>query len=104
MQFAVERKRAVQHFGIGTQMVSPEVLADYDNSGRARTVFSVLESTSFERRNSKDRKEIRGHADAGNPFRCPRSAQRKASAGLIENRDLFETAGGHATPESPQCP
>src|SRR6266478_1826546 len=91
MQLAVERKGAVQHPGIGTQMVSPELLADYDNSGRARAIFSGLKSTSFERRNAKDRKEIRAHADAGNPFRRPNSAQRKASASLIENCDLFET-------------
>src|SRR5437879_11903608 len=72
-------------------MVSPELLADYNNSGCARTVFSGLKSTSLERRNAQDRKEIRAHADAGNPFRRPHSAQRKAFASLIENRDLFET-------------
>ena len=78
-------------FGIGIQMVPPELLADYDNSGCARTVFPGLKSTSFERGNAKDRKEIRAHAHAGNPFRRSHSAQRKAAASTIKNRNLFET-------------
>src|SRR2546421_6910834 len=91
MQLTVEPKRAVQYLGIGTQMVSPELLTDYNNSGCAWTVFSGLKSTSSERCNAKDRKEIRAHTHAGNPFRCPHSAQRKAATSTIENRNLFET-------------
>src|SRR5215475_391322 len=90
MLLAVERKCLVQHFGIGTQMVSPELLADHNYRGCAGTVFLGTKSPSFERRNYKDREEVRAHAGTGYPFRLPHSAQREAAAGAVQNRDFFE--------------
>ena len=69
MLLAIERQRTVQHVRIGIQMVPPELLADHDHTGCARTVFPGMKSASFQWGNAKDRKEIRAHAHARNPFR-----------------------------------
>src|SRR5262249_55287145 len=90
MLLAVERKCAVQHLGIGTQAVSPELLANHNHRGCAGMVFCGTKSASFERRNAKHRKEVRAHAGTGYPFRLPNSAQRKVGASTIQNRALFE--------------
>src|SRR5262249_60231969 len=59
MLLAVERKCAVQPLGIGAHMVSPELLTDHNNLGCAGTVLLGTKSSSFERRNAKDREEVR---------------------------------------------
>src|SRR5215468_5641619 len=90
MLLAVEGQSAVQHIRIGTQMVPPELLADHGHCRCSRSVFSGVKSASFEWCDAKDRKEVRAHVNAGNPFRLSEFAQCEAAASTAEHRNLFE--------------
>src|SRR5215831_2835694 len=89
MLLAVERKRSVQHFRIRIQMVSPELFADDSHSRRTRIIFSGIESPSFERSNSKNRKEVCTHVNTRNLFRRAPAAQCEAAGSSVKHRNLF---------------
>src|SRR5215467_12224061 len=71
-------------------MVSPELLADDDNPSCAGTIFLTQKPSSFERRNAKDRKKVRTHADSRYLLRLPHSAECETAANTVHNCNLIE--------------